>query len=309
MFQLYLLLRLKNFGRIVIELGIFRIVFLTILTVAAILILFLAENRFVIPVVCVLLLVSYHNYRKDKEFLHTLTSHLPVFLIKEYTLITLPFAGMEMIKERFTEAIGLWLFATLLPFLKKIKLEHRPIRLHFLYKGSYEYIRMFRQSFWIYALLLLFSIAGTVHGNIKIDKVCVVLWGLIQASGYLQPMDTGYLLHFKDFTTLCRFQLKSIAWNVFITSIPFSLALIASTYDQDEILFFLSYYTATLIYAISIGMLRHIIPSPLLLFIVQLSILMPFYLGSLFVPFLLIPSIALTTLLTCYTRKHLKRLL
>ena len=39
MFQLYLLLRLKNFGRIVIELGIFRIVFLTILTVAAIIIL------------------------------------------------------------------------------------------------------------------------------------------------------------------------------------------------------------------------------------------------------------------------------
>ena len=73
MFQLYLLLRLKNFGRIVIELGIFRIVFLTILTVAAIMILFLAENRFVIPVVCVLLLASYHNYRKDKEFLHTLS--------------------------------------------------------------------------------------------------------------------------------------------------------------------------------------------------------------------------------------------
>ena len=173
MFQLYLLLRLKNFGRIVIELGIFRIVFLTILTVAAIMILFLAENRFVIPVVCVLLLASYHNYRKDKEFLHTLTSHLPVFLIKEYTLITLPFAGMEMIKGRFTEAIGLWLFATLLPFLKEIKLEHKPIRLPFLYKGSYEYIRMFRQSFWIYALLLLFSIAGTVHGNIKIPAPAV----------------------------------------------------------------------------------------------------------------------------------------
>lgn len=76
MFQLYLLLRLKNFGRIVIELGIFRIVFLTILTVAAIMILFLAENRFAIPVVCVLLLAGYHNVRKDKEFLRTLTPHL-----------------------------------------------------------------------------------------------------------------------------------------------------------------------------------------------------------------------------------------
>lgn len=50
-------------------------------------------------------------------------------------------------------------------------------------------------------------------------------------------------------------------------------------------------------------------PIPLLLFIVQLSILMPFYLGSLFVPFLLIPGMALTTLLSCQTRKHLKRLL
>ena len=147
MFQLYLLLRLKNFGRIVIELGIFRIVFLTILTVAAIMILFLAENRFAIPVVCVLLLAGYHNVRKDKEFLRTLTPHLSVFLIKEYTLIALPFAGIEIIKGQFTDAIGLWLFAALLPCLKKIKLEHKPVRLPFLYKGSYEYIRMFRQSF------------------------------------------------------------------------------------------------------------------------------------------------------------------
>ena len=167
MFQLYLLLRLKNFGRIVIELGIFRIVFLTILTVAAIMILFLAENRFAIPVVCVLLLAGYHNVRKDKEFLRTLTPHLSVFLIKEYTLIALPFAGIEIIKGQFTDAIGLWLFAALLPCLKKIKLEHKPVRLPFLYKGSYEYIRMFRQSFWVYILLFLFATAGTVHGNIK----------------------------------------------------------------------------------------------------------------------------------------------
>ena len=117
MFQLYLLLRLKNFGRIVIELGIFRIVFLTILTAAAIMILFLAENRFVIPVVCVLLLAGYHNVRKDKEFLRTLTPHLSGFLIKEYALIALPFAGIEIIKGQFTDAIGLWLFAALLPFL------------------------------------------------------------------------------------------------------------------------------------------------------------------------------------------------
>ena len=91
MFQLYLLLRLKNFGRIVIELGIFRIVFLTILTVAAIMILFLAENRFAIPVVCVLLLAGYHNVRKDKEFLRTLTPHLSVFLIKRIHLDRITF--------------------------------------------------------------------------------------------------------------------------------------------------------------------------------------------------------------------------
>ena len=101
-------------------------------------ILFLAENRFAIPVVCVLLLAGYHNVRKDKEFLRTLTPHLSGFLIKEYTLIALPFAGIEIIKGQFTDAIGLWLFAALLPFLKEIKPEHKPVRLPFLYKGSYD---------------------------------------------------------------------------------------------------------------------------------------------------------------------------
>ena len=115
----------------------------------------------------------------------------------------------------------------------------------------YEIERLSRNAFFLSLL------------NIKINKVCLILWGLVQASGYLQTMDNRYLLHFKNFKTLCLFQLKSIAWNVFITSIPFSLTLIASTYDQDEILFFLSYYTATLIYAIGIGMLRHIIHPPI----------------------------------------------
>lgn len=138
-----------------------------------------------------------------------------MFLIKEYTLIALPFAGIEIIKGQFTDAIGLWLFAALLPCLKKIKLEHKPVRLPFLYKGSYEYIRMFRQSFWVYILLFLFATAGTVHGNIKINKVCLILWGLVQASGYLQTMDNRYLLHFKNFKTLCLFQLKKHSMECF----------------------------------------------------------------------------------------------
>ena len=84
-----------------------------------------------------------------------------------------------MIKGRFTEAIGLWLFATLLPFLKEIKLEHKPIRLPFLYKGSYEYIRMFRQSFWIYALRLAFFHSRNRTRKYKNrQKCCVVLWGI-----------------------------------------------------------------------------------------------------------------------------------
>ena len=86
-------------------------------------ILFLAENRFAIPVVCVLLLAGYHNVRKDKEFLRTLTPHLSVFLIKEYTLIALPFAGIEIIKGQFTDAIGLMAVRRLITLPEKIKTE------------------------------------------------------------------------------------------------------------------------------------------------------------------------------------------
>ena len=114
---------------------------------------------------------------------------------------------------------------------------------------------------------------------------------------------------FQKFQDFMPFPTKSIAWNVFITSIPFSLALIASTYDQDEILFFLILLYCHLNLCHWYRYVAPYHPIPLLLFIVQLSILMPFYLGSLFVPIILIPGIALTALLTCHAHKRLKRLL
>ena len=121
MFQLYLLLRLKNFGRIVIELGIFRIVFLTILTVAAIMILFLAENRFAIPVVCVLLLAGYHNVRKDKEFFTHFNA--PSFCVPDKRIrleSALPFCRNRNNKRTIYRRYRLMaMFAALLPCLKK----------------------------------------------------------------------------------------------------------------------------------------------------------------------------------------------
>lgn len=91
---------------------------------------------------------------KTKSFTHFNTSSFWV-PDKRIHLDRITFAGIEIIKGQFTDAIGLWLFAALLPFLKEIKPEHKPVRLPFLYKGSYEYIRMFRQSFWVYILLFL----------------------------------------------------------------------------------------------------------------------------------------------------------
>mgnify|MGYP000008931905 FL=1 len=309
MFQLYLRLRLKNFGRIVLELGIFRIVFLAIVTMLATMVLFFAENRLAIPVVCIFLLGSYHNLRKDKEFLRTLTAQLPVFLMKEYVLIALPFAAMEMVKGRYIDAIALCLFAGVLPFIKEIKMRQKPIRLPLLYKGGYEYIRMFRQVIWLYALLLLFSIIGAIHGNIRIDKVCLILWGLVQASGYMQSMEDSYLLHFRNFRTLCFFQLKSIAWNTFITSAPLGITLILFSRQWNEVFFFPVFYIAIILYTMGISMLRHIIRSQVLLFMVQLILLLPFYLGSLFVPYLLLPEVAITLLLIYYAHRNIKTLL
>lgn len=309
MFSLYLRLRLKNFGRIILQLGLFRIVFLGLLTGLAATALFLVESRLAIPIVCILLVSSYHNYRRDKELLRTLTKHFPVFLMKEYSLIILPFAGMEVAKERFIDAILLGLFSFLLPFIKEIKLKLNPIPLPLFYKGGYEYIRMFRQAAWLYALFLLTAIAGAIYGNIKIDKVCLILWGLIQVAGYVQSMESSYLLHFKNFRTLCFFQLKSMTWNILLTSAPFAITLLLFGEDWKEIIFLLSFYAATLVYALGVSMLRHIIHAGALLFIVQLTILMPFYLGTLFVPYLLLPGTMITLSLTYQANRNLKTLL
>lgn len=309
MFQLYLRLRLKNFGRIIPQLGLFRSIFLLLLAGIAVAALFLAENRLAIPVASILLVGSYHNYRKDKALLRNLTKHFPVFLMKEYSLIILPFASMELAKGRLIDALFLETFSLSLPFIKEIKLKQNPIRLPLLYKGGYEYIRMFRQAIWLYALFLLAAIAGAMHGNLRIDKVCFILWGLIQAAAYMQRMDKSYLLHFKDFRTLCRFQLKSMAWNISLTSAPFGITLILFGRDWKEAIFVLSFYAATMVYAMGVSMLRHIIHADALTFMVQFTLLIPFYLGTLFVPYLLLPGTMITLSLIYLAHKNLKTLL
>ena len=87
----------------------------------------------------------------------------------------------------------------------------------------------------------------------------------------------------------------------FITSIPFSLALIASTYDQDEILFSYLIILPPLIYAIGNRYCCYIIPSPIAVYC-AIKYIDAFYLGFSFCSNYFNTRHSTYTLLTCHAQ-------
>ena len=84
--------------------------------------------------------------------------------------------------------------ALLLSRLKTVKWKSAAIPVPFLYKGGLEYIRMFRLYGWLYLLLFLVTCIGASHDNIRIGKVALMVWGIIQMASFISiPNDRNSL--------------------------------------------------------------------------------------------------------------------
>lgn len=98
--------------------------------------------------------------------------------------IVLHFLLLEAWKSRFFEVGIILLAALLLPFLKTVKWKSVVVPLPFLYRGGLEYIRMFRIYGCFYLLFIVIALIEAVHDNIRIGKVAMIIWRIIQATAY-----------------------------------------------------------------------------------------------------------------------------
>lgn len=288
MVGVYGLLRLRQMLRLLREVGFVRSLLLLLLGVGAFWVLVKADNGWVVSAVAAGGLFYCQNERRDKPFLSLHIRRSALLLRVEYTLLSLPFWVEELYKGRFWCAGLILAAAMLLPGIKAVRWNSVAVPLPFLYKGGLEYIRMFRRYGPICLLLLLAAFSGGLHGNMRVGKAMLILWGIVQAAAYLSVPQRQELALYKDYATFQRHLVQSCLWNVTVTSLPFVGIMLSFSFAWADLLFSVSAIVGAALHLWILGMVRWVVSSSVELAVCLLVVLVPLFFYSCLVPSLLL---------------------
>lgn len=283
MFGYYVRLRLRSGGRLLKELGIVRSVLLVGLLALAVAILCKVEASWILPVACLLVIGGYHQTRKDRDFLRRFTDDVPAFFLCEYLLLSLPFAVMAGIRGEWVIALCMPLMICPLPFVRPVRFRTTPVRLGFLYAGNMECLRMFRRMGWLYLIIISISALGCLHGNVRVAKAGMLLWGVIQSGAYSYVPDTHLLQKFKSYRILQGELWKANVWNASVLSLPFGMMCIAGGFRTEDMLFFFSCLMAGILYLQIMALFRWVCPASAGMVMMQLAVCIPLFAWTCFV--------------------------
>ena len=283
MFGYYVRLRLQSGGRLLKELGIVRSVLLVGLLVLAVAILCKVEASWILPVACLLVIGGYHQTRKDRDFLRRFTDDVPAFFLCEYLLLSLPFAVIAGIRGEWLIALCMPLMICPLPFVRPVRFRTTPVRLGFLYAGNMECLRMFRRMGWLYLIIISISALGCLHGNVRVAKAGMLLWGVIQSGAYSYVPDTHLLQKFKSYRILQGELWKANVWNASVLSLPFGMMCIAGGFRTEDMLFFFSCLMAGILYLQIMALFRWVCPASAGMVMMQLAVCIPLFAWTCFV--------------------------
>lgn len=305
---LYFRLRLKQLWRILRRLGVAVSLLLAAFMFLALYVLIKTSYSWIMPTAVILCLLCYHNERKDKDFLSHQVKCAALLFMAEYILIGLPFVVIECLRSHFAAAAAVMAAAILLPRLKTVKLKSAPVPLPFLYKGGMEYIRMFRLYGWLYLILLVVSVIGALHANIRIGKVALIAWGVVQAMSFASVPLRQELTFYLDYSAFQRHLVLSSVWNTVITAVPFVVIILSFSFSIDSLLFALSAISGSILYLCNMGMVRHMSFSSALLAVYQLVVLIPLFFFTCFVPVVLVPFFLINVLCCIFLKDNLKNI-
>ena len=283
MFGYYVRLRLRSGGRLLKELGIVRSVLLVGLLALAVAILCKVEASWILPVACLLVIGGYHQTRKDRDFLRRFTDDVPAFFLCEYLLLSLPFAVMAGIRGEWVIALCMPLMICPLPFVRPVRFRTTPVRLGFLYAGNMECLRMFRRMGWLYLIIISISALGCLHGNVRVAKAGMLLWGVIQSGAYSYVPDAHLLQKFKSYHILQRELWKANSWNASVLFLPFGMMCIAGGFRTEDMLFFFSCLMAGILYLQIMALFRWVCPASAGMVMMQLAVCIPLFAWTCFV--------------------------
>ena len=280
------------------ELGIVRSLFLSGILFLVCCLLIKTKQSWIVPTVAILGLIGYHNERRDKDFLLLHTKEAISLFRVEYLLMGTPFMIIECMKGRFVEAGAILATILLLPKLKTMKWKSIAFPLPFLYKGGVEYLRMFRLYGWFYILLFLIALAGALHGNVRVGKVALIAWGILQTTAFTSIPQRQELSSFLNYPTLQKYLALSNVWNVTVTGIPLIGIVLSFAFCWENIWFSVSVILGSALCLWNLGMIRYLFSSSVSIAFYLLFVLIPLFLYTCFIPFLLIPFVIINGI--CY---------
>lgn len=308
MFGYYLKLRCRQLGRLLVSIGLLRCLFLLLLVAVACAVLVKVDDVWIVPAVVCMGLLLYHNERKDKQFLMQHVGHLTRFLRKEYLLIGFPFLLLEGWKGNGIGAVVILLACMLIPGLKPVRRKSLVVPLPFLYRGGMEYLRLFRRYGWVYFLLLIVAVVGVWHGNVRVAKVSLLVWGVVQTAAFAYVPRLEDLVHFRNYGKLEQYICLSALWNGTVTSVLLMAVILAASPVWKEVIFVLSAWMGGVLALWNIGLFRYVCRSTWGIVLYQMIVVIPLFLYACVVPLLFVPFIVLDVMLSLVVKNKLKQI-
>ena len=170
-----------------------------------------------------------------------------------------------------------------LPFVRPVRFRTTPVRLGFLYAGNMECLRMFRRMGWLYLITISISALGCLHGNVRVAKAGMLVWGVIQSGAYSYVPDTHLLQKFKSYRILQGELWKANVWNASVLSLPFGMMCIAGGFRTEDMLFFFSCLMAGILYLQIMALFRWVCPASAGMVMMQLAVCIPLFAWTCFV--------------------------
>ena len=237
MLKAYFKMRIHQYMRLVLEIGLLRFLILSIGTLLALLFLVAfmkhASDAVLVSVFTIAILAGFHGKRRDREFLELHVKRFRVLMALEYTVILLPFIVGFIYFGHFIHAAAIIVVAWTLPFLQIRRRQRKQ------WTPFHRYIpdQMFEWKAGVRKYLVwivLTYLAGlALSYTIWAVPAALILLGVIVAGFYENFEDLDILMSEESNGSKLLFQkikrnIQAYTW----ISLPLILAFVIFNYNQ-----------------------------------------------------------------------------
>ncbi len=283
----FLKIKVLQILRLFKQIGVFRCLFLMLLIYLFPVILYKSADQYYLPILFFVSIYTYRSSRPDKKFIKQICQSNYLIYWAEYTLLSLLFIPISLIKEFYSDLFFYPIVILVAPFLFNIKFKKKAFSIPFFRKGSYEYQSMFRSNYPIIIITYIVSFVALYNENERVLYFCCFLSSIIWFSCLLKSEPLIYMLNYRNSQSLVQEKVLNVLLNFSLLYLPFFFISLFGgwTIIYTVILIFVSILSVS----IGSGMLKYCFPANnLLTTLIAFSVMIPLGIMSVIYPWFVV---------------------